>query len=552
MVAFRALSKIKFSLRLFTLPLSSHPKLRRFGPLLSQSIRILIFFLILIAVHISPQFNYTLPLSFCLVSPLFLYSLPYPPAVVVTWSTLFKHLYANSFKTSNMASNHRSVGERFNYMDTSFHEEDDDSFSAEHLSTPPPVIIKLAGEKSSFHSVSFKDTRKFIAALEELVGPLRDTHVGRSGDLFAFPTNDDQKSKLLEISSLGDVNFSCSLPKSGNSLRGVIYDVPTDEDPVELLGLLADHHVTAVTRRYSGPPPNKIPLSSVILDFEPFVKKLPVKVYMASRVFLVKPFYPRPYRCDKCWRIGHIQISCKSPTERCRRCSGPGHSASNCTLPVKCINCSSSQHESDFPFCPKFLARQNMIKYAIQNNISFASAMSKLSPLPPIDHISPNFAQFPPLSHQILPNDSDPIRPSGLWNLSNHPEFKSLQSKVSELEANQSATLNEIQILKTKIDPIVQMQEDISSLKSSSTTLNANVDDVKTQLCSLNSLIREALGKPPLPSHSTQVSPDAFSIRSDPKNLMNPVNPNPSLHLHPHNVQYVASNNQSPSSFSNG
>ena len=96
------------------------------------------------------------------------------------------------------------------------------------------------------------------------------------------------------------------------------------------------------------------------------------------------------------------------------------------------------------------------------------------------------------------------------------------------------------------------MQEDISSLKSFSTSLNANVDDVKKQLCSLNSLIHEAFDKPPFPSHSIYIFPDAFSIRSDPKNLMNPVNPNPSLHLHPDSQMFnVAPNNQSPSSFSN-
>ena len=53
----------------------------------------------------------------------------------------------------------------------------------------PPLIIKLAGENLNFQSV-FKNIRAFIASLEVIVGPLKDTHVGRSGDFYVCREED--------------------------------------------------------------------------------------------------------------------------------------------------------------------------------------------------------------------------------------------------------------------------------------------------------------------------------------------------------------------------
>ena len=52
-----------------------------------------------------------------------------------------------------------------------------------------------------------------------------------------------------------------------------------------------------------------------------------------------------------------------------------------CTAPIKCINCLSALHQSDDPYCPKYI--DEMINLAIQQKIPFATAMSTLHPPPP-------------------------------------------------------------------------------------------------------------------------------------------------------------------------
>ena len=88
------------------------------------------------------------------------------------------------------------------------------------------------------------------------MGPLKDSHVGRSDDLFAFPTTDAQKILLLKQQTLGDnVNFFSLLPKSASYLRGVIYDIPVDKNTNDLQCLLSNQKVTRLPADILDRPP---------------------------------------------------------------------------------------------------------------------------------------------------------------------------------------------------------------------------------------------------------------------------------------------------------
>ena len=192
--------------------------------------------------------------------------------------------------------------------------------------------------------------------------------------------------------------------------------------------------VTKVTRRHFGPSADRKAIPSVTLDFSPDIRQLPNKVYMVSRVFLVQSYYSRPYRCIKCWRLGHSQISCKSSTTNCRRCSGRGHSGINCTAPIKCINCLSTSPPIRRPLLPKIhrTTRDDQFRHPAKYPVRDCYVNTRSPPQPTVI-VQPNFITSPPQNSQTLDT-----RPSGLWNLNNHPEFKALRAKVTAMKETQS------------------------------------------------------------------------------------------------------------------
>lgn len=68
--------------------------------------------------------------------------------------------------------------------------------------------------------------------------------------------------------------------------------------------------------------------------------------WMTSRVELLPP---RQARCFRCLEGGHVQINCKSPTDRsalCYHCSQPGHVARDCENPPRCEICQTVGRDS--------------------------------------------------------------------------------------------------------------------------------------------------------------------------------------------------------------
>ncbi|XP_029670925.1 uncharacterized protein LOC115240097 [Formica exsecta] len=52
----------------------------------------------------------------------------------------------------------------------------------------------------------------------------------------------------------------------------------------------------------------------------------------------------RPVQCFKCWRFGHVRLTCTAEEDYsrlCFKCGGPGHAARDCNLPSSCKICLS-------------------------------------------------------------------------------------------------------------------------------------------------------------------------------------------------------------------
>jgi hypothetical protein len=96
---------------------------------------------------------------------------------------------------------------------------------------------------------------------------------------------------------------------------------------------------------------------------------------MAAAMYKVHLSLPNPFRCKKCWRLGHFSSRCSSNLANCKKCGSPH--APDFLCATKCINCSSPSHESDSANCPEFLELKAILKFAPLNGISVQEARSK-------------------------------------------------------------------------------------------------------------------------------------------------------------------------------
>jgi len=135
--------------------------------------------------------------------------------------------------------------------------------------------------------------------------------------------------------------------------RGVIYNVPLGIPTDDILACLAGQGVQSVRRfRYKGKDSSEMTESkSVFLQFT--TADLPSEVKLGYMLLHVKQYIPRPLRCFKCNRYGHVANHCRGKL-RCSICSGE-HKYSECSAAApKCPNCGGSHSVNEnLPKIPK-------------------------------------------------------------------------------------------------------------------------------------------------------------------------------------------------------
>jgi len=91
--------------------------------------------------------------------------------------------------------------------------------------------------------------------------------------------------------------------------------------------------------------------------------------------FKVKQYIPKPLRCFKCNRYGHVANYCKSK-ERCSNC-GSAHNWKNCDYPNRrCPNCKGNQSAANTG-CPLYNHELEIVKIKAVCNIAYAEACRK-------------------------------------------------------------------------------------------------------------------------------------------------------------------------------
>lgn len=206
--------------------------------------------------------------------------------------------------------------------------------------------------------------------ITSLVGPINECSIARGGDPFIFPGNLKQQEALLKLSNtaIAGSTFTCSLPKS-SAIKGVITGVLIIDSVEEIKAALVNQDVTDAYRvlKPDGNPSDRV--------FLTFVSRLPPSVKIAAVNFPVSRYIPNPYRCKKCWSLGHTQNNCGNDVAICKNCGRSHEESVSCI--TNCVNCSSPDHQADAASCPAFLEMKTVLRIAIQDSISIREARLK-------------------------------------------------------------------------------------------------------------------------------------------------------------------------------
>jgi hypothetical protein len=96
-------------------------------------------------------------------------------------------------------------------------------------------------------------------------------------------------------------------------------EVPIPDKEEEILEALADQNVIQVKRLpIKGQP--EIFSENVILTFS---APLPIRVKIAAMSYCAKQLIPSPFRCKKCWKLGHSTTRCGSSIRAVKNAGNP-------------------------------------------------------------------------------------------------------------------------------------------------------------------------------------------------------------------------------------
>jgi len=132
---------------------------------------------------------------------------------------------------------------------------------------------------------------------------------------------------------------------------------------------------------------------SVFLQFT--TADLPSEVKVGYMLFRVKQYIPRPLRCFKCNRYGHVANHCRGKL-RCSICSGEHKYSESTLLPQNVPTAVAVTLR--MKICPRYQRETDIFKLKTVANLSYADACKELrtSRNPPVPHLASQ-STFPPL-----------------------------------------------------------------------------------------------------------------------------------------------------------
>jgi len=170
--------------------------------------------------------------------------------------------------------------------------------------------------------------------------------------------------------------------------RGVIYNAPLNIPTDDILACLAGQEVQSVRRfRYKSKDSSEMTESkSLFLQFT--TADLPSEVQFTYMLFRIKQYIPRPLRCFKCNRYGHVANHCRGKLHS-SICSGEHKYSDSSAAASKCPNC-GGRHSANEKICPRYQKESEILKLKTVANLSYADACKELrtSRNPPALHLA--------------------------------------------------------------------------------------------------------------------------------------------------------------------
>jgi len=222
----------------------------------------------------------------------------------------------------------------------------------------PVVLESKTGRELKAYSPVFIHN-----CLEKCIGSYNGCSPLRNGNLIVKCCSVQQMTALLQCTKMTDGAVSVKIAAVSMrplGARGVIYNVPLDISTDDLVACLASQGVKSVKRfRFKSSDSSELKDSkSVFLQFDTAV--VPGEVKIGYLFFRVKQHVPRPLRCFKCNRYGHVAGHCRGKL-RCSMCSGE-HNNSECSAAApKCPNCEGG-HSANDKICPIYKRETEILK----------------------------------------------------------------------------------------------------------------------------------------------------------------------------------------------
>ncbi|KAK6318278.1 hypothetical protein J4Q44_G00115690 [Coregonus suidteri] len=184
-----------------------------------------------------------------------------------------------------------------------------------------------------------------------------------------------QGEKAIGVKQIGKckvVSSSWSDQAGKQWSKGVITGVPVSVSTKEIRENLRGGVLVNAQRLQAIRGGDRVDSTSILLTFKDRV--LPNKVTKGYMSYYVRAYVPKPLRCYKCQRFGHVATVCKEK-KRCARCGGE-HEYGKCGEGVqpKCCNCGGA-HSVAYSGCEAMKKTVEVQQVRVERRVSYAEAV---------------------------------------------------------------------------------------------------------------------------------------------------------------------------------
>lgn len=187
-------------------------------------------------------------------------------------------------------------------------------------------------------------------------------------DIYLAVNGTERKANVEEITSK-------------NISKGIVFErswLQLSEDEITQELRLSGHDVREVKNLTKNERDgNKTNTNGFVITFNDV--ELSERVKFGGLHYKVRQYYPFPLVCGKCLRFNHKIASCDQQFWTCRKC-GSGKGECHICVSTQCPNCPNGEnsHEPNGNACPAMKTKKMIVKYKIDNRVSFTTAMMRV------------------------------------------------------------------------------------------------------------------------------------------------------------------------------